>query len=272
VARGLHGGLQNVSVSDQARVSSDAHDAESGDALAPAILLVEDDPKLATMLSDRLTARRYRVWHVATAAEADRFVDEVQPDLMILDLMLPDRNGLLLCAELRARAQAPIIICSATQRRDDAALGLRLGAHDFVAKPFSVDELQLRIERALRPPVAPVAAAAEARPAPVLRVCELVIDRAQCQARVRGQALKLTPTEYRLLCVLASRPNAVVSRVELAESIWGMHDAAIARTLDVHMRRLRAKLSAAGADRPALATRRGLGYQLISDAIDVANG
>jgi len=257
-----------VDASDQPRGPT-AASSDFGDSQPPNILLVEDDPKLAAMLSDRLTARRYRVWHVATAAEADKVVDEVQPDLMILDLMLPDRNGLLLCAELKARAHAPIIICSATQRRDDAALGLRLGAYDFVAKPFSVDELQVRIERALRRPVAPAAATA-ARPAPALRVGELVIDRAQCQATVRGQSLTLTPTEYRLLCVLASRPNAVVSRVELAESIWGMHDAAIARTLDVHMRRLRAKLSAAG-ERPALATRRGLGYQLIGDAIHVSN-
>ena len=111
----------------------------------------------------------------------------------------------------------------------------------------------------------------EPRTAPVvLRVHELVIDRARCSATMGGWALQLTPTEYRLLCVVASRPSEVVSRKELAESVWGLHDAAIARTLDVHMRRLRAKLRAAGVAGPSLTTRRGLGYQLI-DATDAAD-
>ena len=94
-----------MDASDQPRGPT-AASSDFGDSQPPNILLVEDDPKLAAMLSDRLTARRYRVWHVATAAEADKVVDEVQPDLMILDLMLPDRNGLLLCAELKERAHA----------------------------------------------------------------------------------------------------------------------------------------------------------------------
>ena len=105
---------------------------------------------LASMLSDTLRARSYGVWQVGSAADAEVALDEVRPDLILLDLMLPDRNGLIMCAKLKARAGAPVIICSATKRKEDAAIGFQLGADDFLRKPFSVDELQARIELTLR--------------------------------------------------------------------------------------------------------------------------
>jgi DNA-binding response OmpR family regulator len=233
----------------------------------PAILLVEDELPLAQMLQDALEAKGYRVWHATTAAGGEALLDEVRPDLVICDLLLPDASGLVLCADLAKRADAPIVVCSGTKRRDDRVLSFKLGADDFIPKPFDVTELLARIEASLRraarrKPAAPPPERARER------VGTLAIDRTRCRVTVGGREVALTPTEYRLLCALVERPNAVFSRQELAERIWGTHDAGIDRSLDVHMRRLRAKLrSAAGAAAPAppLVTLRGFGYQLVHD-------
>jgi DNA-binding response OmpR family regulator len=231
----------------------------------PKILLVEDDLGLASMLSDALRAWGYTAWHVESAADAEAALDPVHPDLILLDLMLPDSNGLITCAKLKARAGAPVIICSATKRKDDAALGFQLGADDFLRKPFSLDELRARIGLALRRGVSPPID----QGTQVERVGRLTIDTTRCVATVDDKVLYLTPTEYRLLAALASRANQVFSRHELAERIWGCADDGVIRSLDVHMRRLRVKLSAAADTAPNLVTRRGFGYQLV-DQVDVA--
>lgn len=225
------------------------------------ILLVEDDPMVAEMLRDRLGARGHTVWHAATGAEAQAIEHEITPDLIIVDLMLPDANGLVLCSDMRERWEAPIIICTASKRPEDAVLGLKLGADDFVRKPFSTDELEARIEAALRRPTL-----VGRPPAPeggVRIVGTLAIDRARCAATVDGEAVHLTPTEYRLLCALADQPNRVVPSTELAHGVWGIHDRGIGRSLQVHMRRMRAKLNATAGRPPALVAVRGFGYQLV---------
>ena len=228
------------------------------------ILLVEDDADLAGMLSDTLAARGYRVSHAATAAEAELVLSHLRPDLIIVDLLLPDRNGLLLCADLKDRLRVPLIICSASRRKEDPALGFRLGADDFLAKPFSVDELQRRLESALDGAGPRRPAAMSATPAS-RKIGSLVIQESECRATLGNQALPLTPTEYRLLCAVASRPRQVLSRETLADEVWGAHHDGIVRSLDVHMRRLRAKLHATGVPGPRVATRRGFGYQLVDD-------
>jgi DNA-binding response OmpR family regulator len=224
------------------------------------ILLVEDDPCLAVMLRDRLVDRGYAVWRSENAAEGEIMADELRPDLFILDLMLPDMHGLVLCANLREKSAAPIIICSATRRKEDPLLGFKLGAVDFVAKPFSCDELEARVETALRHR-AP-GPAAEPPGEGVEQVGPLVIDQSRRRVTLAGQVLLLTPTEYRLLWMLSTRPNTVHSRQELAERIWGHYDAGIGRSLEVHLRRLRAKLEAGPVAPPALRAVRGFGYQL----------
>jgi two-component system, OmpR family, response regulator MtrA len=229
------------------------------------ILLIEDDADLAGMLSDTLAARGYCVWHAATAADAELVLHQARPDLIIIDLMLPDRHGLLLCADLKDWIGVPVIICSATKRKEDPALGLRLGADDFLAKPFSLDELQARLEAALQRASWTSPAACPATPA-VQQIGSLVIYRTECRASLGDHALPLTPTEYRLLCAVAARPRQVVSREALADEVWGEHDDGIVRSLDVHMRRLRAKLQATAVPGPRVATRRGFGYQLVDDA------
>jgi DNA-binding response OmpR family regulator len=230
---------------------------------SPNILLIEDDDALATMLSDTLRARSYGVWQVGSAAEAEAALDEVRPDLILLDLMLPDRNGLIMCARLKARAGAPVIICSATKRKDDAAIGFQLGADDFLRKPFSVDELQERIELTLRRGPVPGGNQRRSDDDRFERVGALSIDKTRCVAAVGNETLHLTPTEFRLLSALAGRDGEVLSRQELAERCWGCVDDGVLRSLDVHMRRLRAKLAAAADTGPHLVTRRGFGYQLV---------
>lgn len=230
--------------------------------VTPNVLLIDDDADLAAMLSDTLGARGYRVWHAITAAEAEQVLDEARPDLIIVDLMLPDRNGLVLCASLRERIGVPLIICSATRRKEDPVLGLKLGADDFIGKPFSVDELEARLKASLRRP----RAAAQAATPAVQQIGSLVIDRAECRAAVGDHPLALTPTEFRLLCAIAERPHRVLLREALADEVWGEHDDAIVRSLAVHMRRLRSKLQEVAESGPRVATRRGFGYQLVEDA------
>jgi DNA-binding response OmpR family regulator len=227
------------------------------------ILLAEDDLVLAAMLVDGLRHAGYSVWHATSAAEATLLADEVSPDLIVLDLILPDGNGLILCAELKARVGVPIVVCSASKRLDDPVLSLKLGADDFVRKPFRLPELLARIEAALRRAGRGRATGpAEAAPPRQRRVGELVLDPARREARVGDRVLPLTPTEYRLLGALASRPTEVVTRDELARLIWGQRDAATDEALAVHMRRLRAKLDAEAPNGPTLATLRGFGYRL----------
>jgi len=234
------------------------------------ILLVEDDVMIAEMLRDRLRANGHTVWHAASGAEAEAIGNEVAPDLVIVDLMLPDANGLVLCSEMRRRWDAPIIICTGSKRPEDAVLGLRLGADDFVRKPFSTDELEARIEAALRRP------SLQGRPPSTddntCVVGTLAIDRATCGVTVAGEPVHLTPTEYRLLCTLAEQPNRVVPSTELAQRVWGTHDVGIGRSLQVHIRRMRAKLHAGSGRPPLLKAVRGFGYRLVWDGPPAADG
>src|SRR5688500_5798523 len=197
------------------------------------ILLVEDDPGVAMTLTDVLESEGYGVTHAGDGSTAKTKLDEVNPDLIILDLMLPDSDGLVLCSDLKARSDAPIIICSATSRKRDAVLWFKLGADDFVAKPFHVDELLTRVQAAIRRSLArnrkasPAGgrppAPADAAPAGFVgappsvqprsyQVGDLVVDHARRSVKLGDAPVDLTPTEYRLVAALASRPEEVLSR------------------------------------------------------------
>ena len=169
-----------------------------------------------------------------------------------------------MCADLKAALGVPIILCSATRRRDDVLLAFKLGADDFVAKPFSLDELQARIELALRraSPTGARPGSASASPAR-LSIGTLVLEHARCRALLGDEVLPLTPTEYHVLCALAERPGEVVGYQELTKRVWGYHDKAIRRSLEVHVRRLRAKLNLGGRGAPQVVTQRGFGYSLV---------
>jgi two-component system response regulator MtrA len=234
----------------------------------PRILVVEDDQESAQTLTEVLESAGYRAQQAQTGAEARALLDQVQPRLIVLDLILPDVDGLVLCTMLRAQAPVPIVVCSATGRRRDAFLSLKLGADDFVAKPFNADDLLARIEAVLRRAPVPWAATPPAPPAPPteLRVGSLVIETARRRARLGNQVMPLTPTEYRLLGALAGRPDVVLSRDELARQVWGYPDAGSGRTIDVHVRRLRVKLARSQMPGPSIVSVRGYGYKLAANA------
>ncbi len=223
------------------------------------ILVVEDDAAVARTLVDALDLAGYRVWHAIDGADARSQLGRASPDLILLDLILPDIDGLVLCYTLKALANFPIVICSATSRKRDPILALKLGADDFVHKPFELDDLLARVEAVLRraPPMHPT----PPQP-PELRVGELVVEPARHRVLVAGEQLSLTPTEFRLVTVLAARPEEVLSRDELAHEVWGHSDVNHGRTIDVHVRRLRIKLNRASPQAPAIISVRRSGYKL----------
>ena len=243
------------------------------------LLLIEDDPEIVDLLRDVLGGRGFRVEHAWNAEQAKEFLAEAArsqggavhplPSLILLDLGLPDEDGLLLCADLKAHVDVPVIICSGTTERRDRILGFKLGADDFIAKPFDGDELVARVEAVLRrtakntapPPTAPATLPEQ------LRFGSLVIDQFSHEVKLASETLHLTPTEYRLLHTLVSHGGAVSSKEDLAQAVWGHYDAALGRSLDVHLFRLREKLEANGEPSgpraaPKIVSVRGFGYKI----------
>jgi two-component system OmpR family response regulator len=230
------------------------------------ILVVEDDPVVVRMLVDVLEDADYRVWHASDGQDARGQLERAAPDLILLDLMLPDVDGLVLCSLLKSVADVPIVICTASARRSDSVLALKLGADDFVRKPFEVEDLLARIEAVLRR--APQRTAGAPPPPPrqtELRVGELVVEPARRRASLGGEPLTLTPTEFRLLTVLSAHPEVVLTRDQLAQEVWGYADASNGRTIDVHVRRLRVKLGHRGIRGPSIVSVRGMGYLITPD-------
>jgi DNA-binding response OmpR family regulator len=222
------------------------------------VMLVEDDDAIARTLTDALDSADYRVWLASNGAEARTLLEQTTPDLIILDLMLPDIDGLVLCSTLRAATDAPIVICSATADRRDAVLGLKLGADDFIPKPFDIYELEARLAAVLRR----AARSVDSAPPNEVRVGELVIDRSRRRVTLGGRQIQLTPTEFRLVSTLAGRADQILSRQELAMAVWGYEDSSAGRTIDVHIRRLRVKLKSARVSPPPIVAVRGFGYRM----------
>lgn len=248
------------------------------------ILVVEDEPHLSQLVTDVLEAEGYTVIAVGTGGEAEAVLERVKPDLVLLDIMLPDADGLILCSQIQARWPAPVIMVSATKRERDRILSLRLGADDFIAKPFDTLELVARVEAVLRRAtggrvIEPAASWSHAMGAfasttgeqpskdagkggTVHQVGALTIDLRRRAVTINGSPVHLTPTEHRLLTTLASEPERVFSRDELAEVIWGYDSLGESRAVDVHIRRLRAKLEPFGDQAPPILTVRGFGYKI----------
>jgi len=234
--------------------------------VAANILLVEDDADTARALSRALENSGYRVTAVDTGSEAKALIVHLHPDLILLDLMLPDTDGLVLTTALKGLTNAPIIICSARTEQVDRVLGLKLGADDFVAKPFDLDELEARIEAVLR-------RAARARdvpsiPSDQIRVGEMVIAQARGTVTLGGTAVHLTPTEYRLLVALSTHIDEVLSREMLGQIVWGYQDLGTGHLIDVHIGRLRLKLRRASRTAPVIITVRGRGYTISADTAE----
>ncbi|GAC1320743.1 MAG: response regulator transcription factor [Chloroflexota bacterium] len=227
------------------------------------ILLVEDDPDTARSLTKALHSSGYHVTAVDTGSEARAIIEHVRPDLILLDLMLPDTDGLVLTTSLKQLTSAPIIICSARQEQVDRVLGLKLGADDFVAKPFDLDELEARIEAVLRR--VSRGRSQPATPSDVIRINTLQIAQSRGTVSLEGQPVHLTPTEYRLLVALASHPGEVLSRETLGLTVWGYQDLGTGHLIDVHIGRLRLKLRRISRLAPVIVTVRGKGYTIGTD-------
>jgi two-component system, OmpR family, phosphate regulon response regulator PhoB len=227
------------------------------------ILLVEDERDIAALVAYHLTKDGYRVRTVASGLEALESVSRDRPDLIVLDLMLPGLSGYEVLAELRRvpdTAAIPVVVLTARREEEDRIKGLELGADDYVTKPFSPQELVLRVAAVLRRVQAPALSGGHR----VLRAGPIEVDIAAMRVFVDGVEALLTPTEYRLLVSLIERRGRVQSRQQLLESAWDVHVHIETRTVDMHVQRLRNKLGTAG---DLIETVRGFGYRLRTENI-----
>jgi two-component system phosphate regulon response regulator PhoB len=224
---------------------------------APRILVVEDEIDVALLITYNLEAEGYVVESVARGDEAELRLAENAPDLLILDWMLPGVSGIEICRRLRARETTrtlPVIMVTARNEESERVRGLSVGADDYVVKPFSVIELMARVHALLR----------RSRPERVaerLYVGDLDLDRLTRRVRRGDRDIRLGPTDFRLLEYLLERPGRVFSRAQLLDLVWGRSAEVDERTVDVHIGRLRKKLSK-GRERDPIRTVRGAGYAI----------
>ena len=220
------------------------------------VLVVEDNADLALGLRMNLEVEGHRVSVAATGAEGLRLARELRPDLLVLDLMLPDLDGYRVLETLRDEGhELPVLILTARQEERDKVRGFRLGADDYVTKPFGLDELLARVGALLR----------RARPAAgpeVVRFGDVELLPKQHLVRRGGRTVELRPMELELLLALAARRNETVARGELLAQVWGYREGVMSRTIDTHMAELRRKLEADPSQPRHLLSVRKVGYQL----------
>jgi two-component system response regulator BaeR len=213
------------------------------------ILIVEDEAKLAALEADYLKSEGFEPHCLANGLEVVPWVRAQHPDLILLDLMLPGRDGLDICRELRTFTDVPIVMVTARVEEIDRLIGLDLGADDYVCKPFSARELIARVKAILRRGRMPMATT-------------LVMDEERHRATLDGKPLDLTPVEFRLLGALASAPGRVFSREKLLERLYADHRVVTDRTVDAHVKNLRRKLEAARPGEDLVRSIYGVGYAL----------
>ncbi|HAU5562601.1 TPA: two-component system response regulator BaeR [Serratia fonticola] len=230
-------------------MSPDNHD--------PLILVVEDEPKLAQLMIDYLQASNYRTHHIADGNDVLGYVQHSPPDLMLLDLMLPGRDGLTLCREIRRFSELPIIMVTARTEEIDRLLGLEIGADDYICKPFSPREVVARVKTILR--------RVKRSPEEAQLASHLLIDEGRFQASWREQQLELTPAEFRLLKTLALEPGKVFSREQLLNHLYDDYRVVTDRTIDSHIKNLRRKLENLDAEQPFIRAVYGMGYRWEAD-------
>jgi DNA-binding response OmpR family regulator len=227
---------------------------------SPTILLVDDEDAVQKLLTYPLEREGYRVVSARDGQEAlERFAAE-QPDLVVLDIMLPKVDGLEVCKRLRAKSTVPIIMLTARDDELDKVVGLELGADDYITKPFSIREFRSRIRALLRRAALPPFGG-EGDIEQVIASDGLRVDVARRTVEVEGQPVQLTYVEFELLRTLASQPGKVFSRKALLEELWGGSDYREPRTIDVHVRHLREKLERDPSDPEYIHTVRGVGYR-----------
>jgi two-component system response regulator BaeR len=214
------------------------------------ILIVEDEPKLAALVADYLRAEAFGVHLIDDGLQVVPWVRENKPDLILLDLMLPGRDGLEICRELRTFTDVPVVMVTARVEEIDRLVGLEAGADDYVCKPFSLRELVARVKAILR------------RPRGAKRAAGLALDESRHVAELDGKALDLTPVEFRLLAMLAEAPGKVFSRTTLLERLYPDHRVVTDRTVDTHVKNLRRKIAEIRPSEDPIPSIYGVGYKL----------
>ncbi|WDL99172.1 response regulator [Alicyclobacillus sp. ALC3] len=221
----------------------------------PAILVVDDEEPIANILQFALQRGGYEVRVAYDGEEAIRSARNFPPDLVLLDIMLPEKDGFEVCREIRTFSTVPIIMLTARESEVDKVLGLELGADDYVTKPFSTRELLARVKANLRR-----LSLERDDDRQRLAVGDVVIDLAHYEVTKRGQVVPLTHREFQLLAVLATRPGVVYTREGLLQEVWGIDYEGDERTVDVTVRRLREKIEDDPANPVHVLTKRGVGY------------
>jgi DNA-binding response OmpR family regulator len=223
--------------------------------MPPVIAALDDEADILELLKVNLQKAGYRFEGFQDADDLFRYLARERPSLILLDLMLPDTDGLEVCRQLRRSeglAGIPVIMLTAKGDESDKVVGLELGADDYVTKPFSVKELVARIHAVLRRP-------GGGESGPRIAVGTLVIDPDKFEVTAAGEKVELTATEFKILQLLASRKGRVFSRDQILDHLWGTEKAVIDRTIDVHIRNLREKLGEAAS---LIKNIRGVGYKL----------
>lgn len=230
--------------------------------MKPLVLVIEDDPQIRRFLRATLAAEDYQFHEALSAEEGIAQAASRQPDLVLLDLGLPDRDGLDVIREIRLWSQMPIVVLSARGQEKDKIAALDLGADDYVAKPFAVGELLARIRAALRRAAPVTADGANA----VIRFGDVQADFEKRQITVSGEEVHLTPNEYKLLQVLIKHAGRVVTQRQLLNEVWGPQHTEQSQYLRVYVAQLRRKLERDPARPRHLQTEPGVGYRLSLEA------
>ena len=219
------------------------------------LLIIDDEPVILETVEARMRKDGYSTFTAESAEEGIHLFRRVRPDLVILDVMLPQRSGLDFCRVLRKESTTPIIIISARSEESDRIKGLDLGADDYLVKPFSLSELSARVKAVLR-------RTTPETPSEKIQLDGLLIDPKRHEASLNGKPLELSPKEFALLYFLACNPGQVFSREALLDRVWGQDAYVTPRTVDVHMRWLRTHVEEDPNMPKKLLTVRGVGYKL----------
>lgn len=226
------------------------------------ILVVDDEKPIADILQFNLKKEGYDVYSAYDGNEALVMVEEVQPDLILLDIMLPLKDGMEVCREVRKKYDMPIIMLTAKDSEIDKVLGLELGADDYVTKPFSTRELIARVKANLRRHQVVVSQADEEVETNEIEIGSLTIHPNAYVVSKRGETIELTHREFELLYYLAKHIGQVMTREHLLQTVWGYDYYGDVRTVDVTVRRLREKIEDNPSHPTWIVTRRGVGYYL----------
>jgi len=220
------------------------------------ILVVDDEEKLREMVRNYLTNEGFIVIEAADGAKAVELHQKERPDLVVLDWMMPGTNGLDVCKSIRQLGNTPVIMLTAKTEEVDKLLGLELGADDYITKPFSLRELVARIKAVLRRTLAGAPARDE-----IIKIKEMVVDLDGREVKVKNKKIDLTPTEFKILSVLAGNPGRVYSRLQLLDAAFGYAYEGYERSIDTHVSNLRKKIEPDPANPEYILTIYGTGYR-----------